>query len=290
MVPVVPVSIDPPTILACRFAERMSGVPDVPQADTRDEAHPPQPICNSRAFLVACGTGRPIAVLSWPVRGAYFWPSGRMSRGISMAVRGRHRRYQPNRINRASLTVTVGGAGMAIPLIGTGTAHAADVATWNKVAACESTDNWSVNTGNGFYGGLQFTQSTWEAYGGTAYAPRADLATKDQQIAVAEKVLDGQGPRAWPLCSVKAGLTRGGGTADVHPAGGTSESGPAPPRRHRCGTCSRRPRLSPGRVRPRCTPSCAVTASPASPTTSVCEAAGGSCTQRTAGRSGRTPT
>jgi len=140
-----------------------------------------------------------------------------------MAVRGRHRRYQPNRINRASLTVTVGGAGMAIPLIGTGTAHAADVSTWNKVAACESTNNWNINTGNGFYGGLQFTQSTWEAYGGAKYARRADLATKDQQIAVAEKVLDGQGPRAWPVCSVQAGLTRGGGTPDVHPAGSTTE-------------------------------------------------------------------
>jgi len=137
-----------------------------------------------------------------------------------MAVRGRHRRYQPNRINRASL-ITAGGAGMAIPLIGTGSAHAADVATWNKVAACESTNNWSINTGNGFYGGLQFTQSTWEAYGGKRYAGRADLATKDQQIAVAERVLKGQGPRAWPVCSVRAGLTRDGGTPDVHPDGTT---------------------------------------------------------------------
>jgi murein DD-endopeptidase MepM/ murein hydrolase activator NlpD len=136
-----------------------------------------------------------------------------------MAVRGRHRRYQPNRINRASLTVTAGGAGMAIPLIGTGAAHAADADTWNKVAACESSGNWSINTGNGYYGGLQFTRSTWEAYGGTRYAPRADLATRDQQIAVAEKVLDGQGPGAWPVCSVRAGLSRGGGTQDIHPAG-----------------------------------------------------------------------
>ncbi|MXM64453.1 peptidoglycan DD-metalloendopeptidase family protein [Streptomyces sp. HUCO-GS316] len=136
-----------------------------------------------------------------------------------MAVRGRHRRYQPNRINRASLTVTAGGAGMAIPLIGTGAAHAADADTWNKVAACESSGNWSINTGNGYYGGLQFTRSTWEAYGGTRYAPRADLATRDQQIAVAEKVLDGQGPGAWPVCSVRAGLSRGGGTPDIHPAG-----------------------------------------------------------------------
>jgi murein DD-endopeptidase MepM/ murein hydrolase activator NlpD len=137
-----------------------------------------------------------------------------------MAVRGRHRRYQPNRINRASLTVTAGGAGLALPLIGTGTAHAADVETWDKVAACESTDDWDINTGNGYYGGLQFTQSTWEAFGGTRYAPRADLATKDQQIAVAEKVLDGQGPGAWPVCSQRAGLARGGNPPDVRPAGG----------------------------------------------------------------------
>ncbi|MEU6121326.1 transglycosylase family protein [Streptomyces sp. NPDC047123] len=135
-----------------------------------------------------------------------------------MAVRGRHRRYQPNRINRASLTVTAGGAGMALPLTVAGTAGAADVDTWNKVAACESTSNWSINTGNGFYGGLQFKQSTWEAYGGTAYAPRADRATKGQQIAVAEKVLDAQGPGAWPVCAAKAGLTRGGASPDVTPA------------------------------------------------------------------------
>lgn len=136
-----------------------------------------------------------------------------------MAVRGRHRRYQPNRINRASLTVTAGGAGMAIPLIGAGAAHAADVDTWNKVAACESSGNWHINTGNGYYGGLQFTRSTWEAYGGKRYAQRADLATRDQQIAVAEKVLDGQGPGAWPVCSVRAGLARSGDTPDIHPNG-----------------------------------------------------------------------
>ncbi len=128
---------------------------------------------------------------------------------------GRHRRHQPTRINRASLTVTVGGASMALPLIGSGTAHAADVGTWNKVAACESSNNWAINTGNGYYGGLQFKQSTWEAYGGTRYAPRADLATKGEQIAVAEKVLEGQGPQAWPVCSVRAGLTRGGESPEI---------------------------------------------------------------------------
>ncbi|MFJ5775621.1 transglycosylase family protein [Streptomyces sp. NPDC093094] len=136
-----------------------------------------------------------------------------------MAVRGRHRRYQPNMINRASLTVTAGGAGMALPLVGAGAAQAADVETWEKVAACESTNDWNINTGNGYYGGLQFTQSTWEAYGGTAYAPRADLATRQEQIAIAEKVLDGQGPGAWPVCSQRAGLERGGERPDVRPGG-----------------------------------------------------------------------
>ncbi|MFJ3974030.1 transglycosylase family protein [Streptomyces sp. NPDC090021] len=127
-----------------------------------------------------------------------------------MGVRGRHRRYQPNSINRASLAVTAGGAGIALPFMGAGVADAASVDTWNKVAACESTNNWRTNTGNGYYGGLQFSQSTWRAFGGTGYAPRADLATKEQQIAVAEKVLKGQGPGAWPHCGKGAGLTRGG--------------------------------------------------------------------------------
>ncbi|MFJ7768276.1 transglycosylase family protein [Streptomyces sp. NPDC097107] len=152
-----------------------------------------------------------------------------------MAVRGRHRRYQPNRINRASLTVTAGGAGLALPLMGTGTAQAAEVETWDKVAACESTNDWDINTGNGYYGGLQFTQSTWEAFGGTEYAPRADLATKDQQIAIAEKVLDGQGPGAWPVCSERAGLSRGGDAPDIRPAGG-AETGKSPERTARKST------------------------------------------------------
>jgi cell wall-associated NlpC family hydrolase len=84
------------------------------------------------------------------------------------------------------------------------------VSTWDKVAACESGGRWHINTGNGYYGGLQFTASTWRAYGGGSYASRADRATKAQQIRVAERVLKGQGPGAWPVCSLKAGLTRGG--------------------------------------------------------------------------------
>ena len=71
---------------------------------------------------------------------------------------------------------------------------------WSGVARCESGGNWSINTGNGYFGGLQFSQRTWEAFGGAAYAPRADLATRDEQIAGAEKVLAVQGARAWPTC------------------------------------------------------------------------------------------
>ncbi|MFF2727889.1 transglycosylase family protein [Streptomyces sp. NPDC058008] len=134
-----------------------------------------------------------------------------------MAANGRHRRYQPSRINRASLTVTAGGAGIALPLLTAASAGAATTDVWEKVAACESTGNWHINTGNGYYGGLQFTRSTWAAYGGTAYAARADLATKDQQISVAEKVLDGQGPGAWPTCSARAGLERGGDGPGIVP-------------------------------------------------------------------------
>lgn len=71
---------------------------------------------------------------------------------------------------------------------------------WDAVARCESSGNWHINTGNGFYGGLQFTAGTWHAYGGGAYAPRADLATREQQIMIAERVRAGQGIGAWPVC------------------------------------------------------------------------------------------
>jgi LysM repeat protein len=71
---------------------------------------------------------------------------------------------------------------------------------WSAIAACESGGNWSADTGNGFYGGLQFTEQTWLAYGGGQYASSANLATPAQQIAVAQRVLAGQGIGAWPVC------------------------------------------------------------------------------------------
>jgi resuscitation-promoting factor RpfA len=117
---------------------------------------------------------------------------------------------------RAGRLVGLGAAGalLAAPLVGAGTAQAASGATWDRLAMCESSGNWAINTGNGYYGGLQFSQSTWEHFGGRAYASRADLASRAQQIAVAERTLAGQGWGAWPACSRKLGL-RGTGNPNA---------------------------------------------------------------------------
>ncbi|WP_245802969.1 resuscitation-promoting factor [Corynebacterium phocae] len=77
---------------------------------------------------------------------------------------------------------------------------------WDALAMCEATGNWSINTGNGFSGGLQFTPSTWLGFGGGEYAPQAYLATREQQIAVAERVQAAQGWGAWPACTAKLGI------------------------------------------------------------------------------------
>jgi LysM repeat protein len=87
---------------------------------------------------------------------------------------------------------------------------------WSGVAQCESGGNWNIASGNGYYGGLQFSSSTWLAYGGGSYAARADQATPAQQIAVAEKVLAGQGVGAWPTCGKR--LTGGTTQAAAAPA------------------------------------------------------------------------
>jgi resuscitation-promoting factor RpfA len=77
---------------------------------------------------------------------------------------------------------------------------------WDRLAQCESSGQWRINTGNGFFGGLQFLPDTWLGFGGGEFAPRADLATREQQITVAERVLAKQGWNAWPECSRKLGL------------------------------------------------------------------------------------
>jgi nucleoid-associated protein YgaU len=112
--------------------------------------------------------------------------------------KGKHRR--PSKATRAAALAGVTGVAIAAPLMAAGNASAATASEWDAVAQCESGGNWSINTGNGYYGGLQFSASTWAAYGGTAYAPQANQASKAQQIAVAEKVLASQGKGAWPVC------------------------------------------------------------------------------------------
>ncbi|MEU9730499.1 transglycosylase family protein [Streptomyces sp. NPDC048002] len=114
--------------------------------------------------------------------------------------KGKHRR--PSKATRAIAIAGVTGAAVAAPLMVAGNASAATASEWDAVAQCESGGNWSINTGNGYYGGLQFSASTWAAYGGTQYASTADQASKAQQIEIAEKVLAGQGKGAWPSCGV----------------------------------------------------------------------------------------
>jgi resuscitation-promoting factor RpfB len=80
-----------------------------------------------------------------------------------------------------------------------------DGASWDGLASCEASGNWATNTGNGFYGGVQLDQDTWEGNGGLRYAPRADLATREEQIAIAEVTLARQGWGAWPVCSARLG-------------------------------------------------------------------------------------
>ena len=121
------------------------------------------------------------------------------------------------------MAAATGGAVIAAGLGVTGAGVAqADTAVWDKVAQCESTGNWSINTGNGYYGGLQFYQPTWKSFGGQEFASYAHQATKAEQIAVAQRVLDRQGPGAWPTCGQRAGLTRANGGADANAQPGQS--------------------------------------------------------------------
>jgi resuscitation-promoting factor RpfA len=112
---------------------------------------------------------------------------------------GRHRKPTTSTVGVAKLAFTgavIGGGGIVLA----GHAAAAPDSEWDRVAACESGGNWGINTGNGYRGGLQFSQGTWAAHGGGEYASSANQATRDQQIAVAERVLATQGRGAWPVC------------------------------------------------------------------------------------------
>ncbi|MEU6604536.1 transglycosylase family protein [Streptomyces shenzhenensis] len=122
---------------------------------------------------------------------------------------------------RARTAAVLAGAALLAPLgvlAVAGNAAAADSGVWDRIAQCESGGNWHINTGNGYYGGLQFSAGTWRAYGGTAYAPTADRATRAQQIAVATKVQGAQGWGAWPVCSTRAASGSAASTPQSVPA------------------------------------------------------------------------
>jgi hypothetical protein len=126
---------------------------------------------------------------------------------------GRHRR--PRQAPALLVAAGVTGSAIAIPLLGAAAANAADGTTWDKVAECETGGSWSENSGNGYYGGLQMSQDEWDKYGGLDYAPSADLASRSQQIAVAEKILDAKGTSAWMTCALISGLTTTSGSTGV---------------------------------------------------------------------------
>ena len=142
-----------------------------------------------------------------------------------MSLNGMSQHVLP-RFRRTSRLLCGGALAAGLAVGGVALAAPASAAThdWSGVAQCESGGNWHINTGNGYYGGLQFSQSTWEAYGGTQYASRADLATPAQQIAVAERVLVGQGVGAWPTC----GRHLRGGSTPAAAAPAPRAAAPAP--------------------------------------------------------------
>ncbi|MGL5828536.1 MAG: transglycosylase family protein [Angustibacter sp.] len=169
------------------------------------------------------------------------------------SYQGSHREKSAGGGNRALAGLTTAGA-MAVGSIALAQgADAASSGTWDRLAQCESGGNWSINTGNGYYGGVQFSPSTWRAFGGAKYASSAHLASRSEQIAIAERVLDGQGWGAWPACSRKLGL----GSSE---AAGSPGSAPAakstprtnrvssPPARTETAKTSRSTERSPGRI------------------------------------------
>jgi LysM repeat protein len=132
--------------------------------------------------------------------------------------------------NKTRTTAVLAGAALLAPLgllAATGQATAADSGVWDRIAQCESGGNWHINTGNGYYGGLQFSAGTWRAYGGAAYAPTADKASRGAQIAVASKVQHAQGWGAWPTCSARAGAYGNAPAAGAGSAAGSATTNSA---------------------------------------------------------------
>ncbi|MFF5184089.1 transglycosylase family protein [Streptomyces sp. NPDC000345] len=137
---------------------------------------------------------------------------------------GRHRR--PRQAPALLVAAGVTGSAIAIPLFAAGGASAAEGAVWDKVAQCETGGSWSADRGDGEYGGLGLSQEDWEAYGGLDYAASPDLASRNQQIAVAQQLLAEEGVGAWGTCALTSGLTKESGAVgvDTGVAGGESDS------------------------------------------------------------------
>ena len=161
---------------------------------------------------------------------------------LPTATTGRHRApRRPGRLGRATLAVVAAGAPV-IPaaLLAAPAAHADT--DWDALAECESSGNWAINTGNGFGGGLQFTDSTWRSFGGSG---QPEDASREEQIQVAERVKAEQGMNAWPTCSKKTGNTDDSPNSSVPSAGSSDDDSdvrtraPAPPRTTRTPTPAR---------------------------------------------------
>jgi len=126
---------------------------------------------------------------------------------------------------RGLLRLAVAGAVVVgTPVALAGTANAAPDSDWDQLARCESGGDWNINTGNGYYGGLQFSPTTWRAFGGSGMPHQAG---RSEQIAVAERTLAAQGWNAWPACSRKLGLNGSAEPEGVRAAAPTQEAAPA---------------------------------------------------------------
>jgi nucleoid-associated protein YgaU len=146
---------------------------------------------------------------------------------MAQRVRGQHRRPSNKTRNIGLATAPLVAA---IPLASAPAASAATAHTWDRLANCESGGNWHINTGNGYYGGLQFSDGTWDAYRNGQFAKRADLATRLEQMKVAERLLDARGWSPWPACSSSLGLN--GSDRAGSPAGDKTKAGHRHDRKH----------------------------------------------------------
>jgi len=117
-------------------------------------------------------------------------------------LKGRRRKPSTSKRNLGLATVPFVAA---IPMA-TASPASAGTGPWDRLAGCESGGNWAINTGNGYYGGLQFADGTWDGWGGEKYAGRADLATRAEQIVIAAKLVENSGWRSWPACSDRLAL------------------------------------------------------------------------------------